>query len=32
MADERTEFALRAADARSAKVAKALIADHDGDI
>ncbi len=32
MADERTEFALRAAGARSVKAAKALLADHDGDI
>ena len=32
MADERTEFALRAAGARSVKAAKALLAAHDGDI
>lgn len=32
MADERTGFALRAAGARSVKAAKALLADHDGDI
>lgn len=32
MADERTEFALRAAGARSVKAAKALLADHDGDV
>ena len=32
VADERTEFALRSAGARSVKAAKALLADHDGDI
>lgn len=32
MADERTEFALRAAGARSVKAARALLSDHDGDI
>jgi chromosome segregation ATPase len=32
MADERTEFALRAAGARSVKAAKALLSEHDGDI
>lgn len=32
MADECTEFALRAAGARSVKAAKALLSDHDGDI
>ena len=32
MSDERVEFALRAAGARSAKAAKALLSDHDGDI
>ena len=32
MADERTEFALKAAGARSVKAARALLSDHDGDI
>ncbi len=32
MPDERTEFALRAAGARSVKAAKTLLANHDGDI
>ncbi|MGI6535101.1 MAG: hypothetical protein ACOX12_01590 [Eggerthellaceae bacterium] len=32
MADERTEFALRSAGARSVKAAKALLADHDGNV
>lgn len=32
IADERTEFALKNAGARSIKAAKALLADHDGDI
>lgn len=32
MADERTDFALRAAGCRSTKAARALLADHDGDV
>jgi hypothetical protein len=32
MADERTEFALRSAGARSVTAAKALLAEHDGDV
>ena len=32
MADERVEFALRAAGARSVKAAKALLGEHDGDV
>lgn len=32
MADERTDFALRAAGCRSAKAARALLANHDGDV
>jgi multidrug resistance efflux pump len=32
LADERTEFALRSAGARSVTAAKALLAEHDGDV
>lgn len=32
MADERVEFALRAAGARSVKAAKALLGEHDGGV
>lgn len=32
MADERTEFALRSAGARSVTAAKTLLAEHDGDV
>lgn len=32
MTDERTEFALRSAGARSVTAAKALLAEHDGDV
>lgn len=32
LADERTEFALRSAGARSATAAKAPLAEHDGDV
>lgn len=32
LADERTEFALRSAGARSVSAAKALLAEHDGDV
>lgn len=32
LADERTEFALRSAGARSVTSAKALLAEHDGDV
>jgi hypothetical protein len=32
MADERTDFALRAAGCRSTKAARALLSDHDGDV
>jgi ribosomal protein L29 len=32
MADERVEFALRSAGARNVKAARALLADHDGDV
>ena len=32
MSDERTDFALKAAGCRSTKAARALLADHDGDV